>query len=86
MDMGQVGMDSDEKNGETGFSLRKQEGASGFMTEEVQLGPERLSRIIPCVCVGKEGGSLGHRKCQNYVSYQPPPPGPKNFYEILWKI
>ena len=59
--MGQVGMDSDEKKGETGFSLRMQEGASSFMTEEGQLGPKRLSRNIPCVCVEKEGGILGHR-------------------------
>ena len=58
--MGQVGMDSDEKNGETGLSLRMQEGASTSMTEEGQLGLKRLSRNIACVCVGKEGGSLGH--------------------------
>ena len=31
-----------------------------FMTEEGQLGPKRLSRHSPCVCVGK-GGSLRHR-------------------------
>ena len=59
--MSQVGMDPDEKNGETGFSLRMLVGAGSFMTELGQLGTKRLSKNIPCVCVGKEGGSLGHR-------------------------